>query len=77
MSESAKRNVASWLGIIGVGIGLAVALIVDRLLVESVVDRPLVIAGVTAFVALIWLMAIRLVFGPTPARAKATKRSER
>ena len=76
MSETTKRSGAGWLGVIGVGIGLAVALIVDRLLVDSVVDRPLVIAGVTAFVALVWLMAIRLVFGPTPAGAKVPKRSE-
>lgn len=76
MSEATKQNGAGWLGVIGVGIGLVVALIVDRLLPDAQVDRMLVAAGVTAFVAIVWLMVIRLVFGPTPARASIPKQGQ-
>ena len=51
MNKSFEGNGASWLGMIGVGIGLIVALIVDRLVLDTTMDRPLVIAGITALVA--------------------------
>jgi hypothetical protein len=76
MKEATKRIGAGWLGVIGVGIGLVVALIVDRLLADALVDRMLVAAGVTALVAILWLMAIRLAFGPTPARATVPKQGQ-
>ena len=76
MNKSTEVNSAGWLGMMGVAIGLAVALLVDRFVVEGMVDRPLVFAGVTAGVAVLWLVAIRLVFGPAPARAKITNRSQ-
>jgi hypothetical protein len=76
MNKSAAGNGAGWLGMMGVAIGLIVALFVDRLAADTMVDRPLVIAGITAAVAVLWLVAIRLVFGPTPARAKVTNRSQ-
>lgn len=76
MNEPTKRIGAGWLGVIGVGIGLVVALIVDRLLVDALMDRMLVAAGVTAFVAIVWLMVMRLVFGPTPARATIPKQGQ-
>jgi len=76
MNEAIKRNGVGWLGVIGVGIGLVVALIVDRLLADALSDRMLVTAGVTAFVAIVWLMVIRLVFRPTPARASVPKQGQ-
>jgi hypothetical protein len=76
MNDATKRNGAGWLGFIGVGIGLVVALIVDRLLADALVDRMLVAAGVTGSVAIVWLMVIRLVFGPTPARARVPRQGQ-
>jgi len=76
MNEATKRNGAGWLGVIGVGIGLVVALIVDRLFADSMTDRMLVAAGVTAFVAIVWLTVVRLAFSPSPARASVPKRGQ-
>ena len=76
MNRSVNQIAASWLGLVGVAIGLAVAIGTDQLLSETQVDRPLVFAGVTGGIALFWLMAVRLAFGPTPARARIPKRSE-
>jgi hypothetical protein len=74
MRRSAKSYGSDALVLIGVALGLVVAVLVDRTLVEGVADRPVVIAAVTAVVALLWLFVIRFFFGPPVAREVAPKR---
>jgi hypothetical protein len=64
MSKSASGNGTEWLALTGVGIGLIVALIVDRTTMEGTSDRPVVITLITAFVAMLWIAAIRLWMRP-------------
>ena len=73
MNAPANRMGTEWLALTGVGIGLIVALIVDRQLLDSTTDRPLVAAGITGVVALVWIAIIRVVVWPTPAIASKRK----
>jgi formate-dependent nitrite reductase membrane component NrfD len=62
-----------WLALTGVGIGLIVALIVDRQLLESQSDRPVIAAAITGVVAVIWIALVRLVLWPTPTSVSQRK----
>jgi hypothetical protein len=64
MSTSASRNGTEWLALTGVGIGLIVALIVDRTTMEGTSDRPVVVTLITALVAMLWIAAVRLLIWP-------------
>ena len=74
MRTTARSYGSDALVLLGVVLGLVVAVLVDRTLVEGVVDRPVVIAAVTAVVALLWLFVIRFFFGPPVAREVAPRR---
>ena len=69
MSAAANRMGTEWLGAIGVGLGLVVALFVDQMLVEALVDRPVMIVGVTALVAMLFIAMTRVFLWPIPAAA--------
>jgi hypothetical protein len=73
MNTSSDRMGSGGLALIGVALGLVVAVIVDRELMEGQTDRPVVVAAVTAGVALLWLVVVRLFIWPTPARAAVRK----
>jgi hypothetical protein len=64
MSTNPSRNGTEWLALTGVGIGLIVALVVDRTMMENTGDRPVVITLITAFVAMLWIVAVRLLIWP-------------
>ncbi len=74
MSASARSVGSDALVLVGIALGLVVAVIVERTLVQGMVDRPVIIAAVTALVALLWLAVVRLFFGPPLARAEVPKR---
>jgi hypothetical protein len=74
MSASARSVGSDALVLVGIALGLVVAVIVERTLVQGMVDRPVIIAAVTAVVALLWLVVVRLFFGPPLARAAVPKR---
>lgn len=75
MSKAATRNGTEWLALTGVGIGLIVALIVDRTMMEGTSDRPVVATLITAFVAIIWIALVRLLIWPkTPVRMPNDRR---
>ena len=57
----------------GVGIGLVVALLVDRQLLEGQSDRPVIAAAITGVVALIWIALVRLIVWPVPAPTLVSK----
>ena len=65
MNAPANRMGTEWLALTGVGIGLVVALIVDRQLLDSTTDRPLIAAALTGAVALVWIAVMRVVVWPT------------
>ena len=68
--NASKRPVrADWLGIAGVALGLIVALVVERNLATGPGERPFVFAAITAVVAMLWLVAVRLLFTPRVAQA--------
>jgi hypothetical protein len=69
MSTNPNRNGTEWLALTGVGIGLIVALIVDRTMMEGTSDRPVVITLITAFVAMLWIAAVRLLIWPERTRS--------
>ena len=74
MSASARSVGSDALVLVGIALGLVVAVIVERTLVQGMVDRPIIIAAVTAVVALLWLFVVRLFFGPPLARQVVPKR---
>ena len=76
MNTSRSKIRAEWLAVIGVGLGLVVAVLVDQMVGRGMTDRPVLIAGVTAIVALLWLALVRAIQGTTPAQARAPKRSQ-
>jgi hypothetical protein len=66
MSAPTNHNGTEWLALTGVGLGLIVALIVDRTMMDGMTDRPVVITGITAMVAMLWIVTVRLfVWSPT------------
>ena len=67
MSATANRMGTEWLAAIGVGIGLIVALIVDQSVTEALVDRPALIVGITAVVAMLFIAMVRVFLWPIPA----------
>ena len=73
MSAPKKFFRADWLGIAGVGLGLIVALIVEQSLDTGPGERPFVFAAVTAVVAMLWLVAVRLLFTPQVVHAPVPK----
>jgi hypothetical protein len=76
MDKSNNRLGSEWVALIGVGLGLAVALVLSGELADGPGDRPVIMAVVTAVVALLWMAAYRLVVGPAVARAVVPKRKE-
>jgi hypothetical protein len=74
MRASGKSIGSDALVLIGIALGLVVAVIVDRTLVDGMTDRPVLIAAVTIVVALLWLVVVRLFVGPPAAREVAPKR---
>ena len=75
MNTPANRIGTEWLALTGVGIGLIVALIVDRQMLDSTSDRPLVAAVITGAVALVWIAIMRLVVWPMPSTIASRRKS--
>jgi hypothetical protein len=73
MKASPRQIGAESLGLAGVGFGLLVAFLLEPSLSAGPGDRPLVIAAITAVVAMLWLVAIRLVFTPPVVREVVPK----
>jgi hypothetical protein len=73
MNAPRTQGGAEWLGLAGVGLGLVVALIVERNLETGPGERPFVFAAVTAVVAMLWLVAARLLFTPQVVQAPVPK----
>ena len=73
MNTPANRMGTEWLALTGVGIGLVVALFVDRQLLEGQSDRPVIAAAITGVVALIWIALVRLVVWHVPAPTLVSK----
>ncbi|MBO0698242.1 MAG: hypothetical protein J2P46_07605 [Zavarzinella sp.] len=76
MTESPRHIGAESLGLAGIALGLLVAFLVEPSLSAGPGDRPLIIAAVTAVVAMLWLIAVRLLFTPQVARATVPKERE-
>jgi hypothetical protein len=76
MNTSNRRLGSEWVALIGVGLGLVVAVILSRELSEGPGDRPVIMAIVTGVVAVLWMVAYRLVVGPAVARVAVPKRKE-
>jgi len=77
MKASGRQIGAESLGLAGVGLGLLVAFLVEPTLSAGPGDRPLVIAAITAVVAMLWLIAVRLLFTPQVVRATVPKEKPR
>ncbi len=75
MSERANRLAIGWLAFIGVGIGVVVAVILDRTMMEGMGNRPVIFAAITAGVAILWVAAFRIVISPKAAEAPQSNSS--
>ncbi|HKB03977.1 MAG TPA: hypothetical protein VKD90_17270 [Gemmataceae bacterium] len=76
MNRSNNRLGSEWVALIGVGLGLVVAVILSREFTEGPGDRPVVMAIVTGVVAVLWMVAYRMVVGPAVARVDVPKQKE-
>jgi hypothetical protein len=75
MNTPANRMGTGGLALIGIGLGLVVAVLVDRQLGDGQTDRPVIAAAVTGVVAILWLAMVRLFIWPKAAQASVTKRN--